>query len=1022
MPPTDTNQSVQKAQSILDKLVEDNIIDRTLHSIFLSKYKKAIDVLTQSLQNEAVHLNHLQDLTTMIETTEQTLQSETRKQSAVAQQILRLRTELSERESCIVTLQDDYTKLSAEETMLMEEKTLLEHELTLRRNEYAESLRPRIAALEMENKGTRDSIASMEAIESNLQAEIALSAKQLDTLVSANNVIEDELRKITTDKQRAGLLPEKYQRQAALVQQALNAAQVDAQKREKRYNEVQGSFESAQASLENINKEIANICNQYTDLRSTALAACVKETEQHTKELRQIKTQIRTLTEENAVLMLKEKTTKAAKQLDLSNVDNLNKQIKAQQKKIQRVEALIARNEEALEPVQKQLKDVAEEISTEKNKAKVTTSKVEAVRGELHKKMLLLANSLNVDDDFSKKLLGAADCNKKHQQTVNEAAAESRELAVQIKVCQSAQQAETSRLAKLNSNLKQLISELQVKDTEADRLSIELHNLESRMADFSIMYEQLKTQKNRLARLSQEAKLAISEIQKKIAVLTSESELLSNESREKSNLLSRQAIDTKDARRKASQMCQKLADQKRILRNLHEEVEQHVSEIESLGSLIANAEQQLFQLRNMYIEAVEQRNYAGIQLVERNDELCMLYERLHTQENILRDAEIFMSAREEDLRVLNIMYKELENERNIVRKDVTTDLPKLIEERASVLQELAEARADNEQLLLDIRGGACVKDDAKVEILDLTNIYDPQRAVKPADPDEILLTNVIDALDDGQGSNELSRTASLKKLNQPLPRIGSLSAGSAGTKSQALDKSATQKQAIRKRTLGKTEPLMAKWNMVGATEPVSQEKLLAKQRTIEGRMQTVRETLLEKFIFNEELDRLIAQLQEDIEAAKRAVPAEITTKLNSTRTQLRGVTRKLMAMVSEVSMEQATIMKLKAVAEQLEDTVVAAKERLNMGLAPTDEIEHEWLIAHQHEVEYQHSRMLLEQELASQVPGLVQTTAKPRFDSYMSQESGLPRPYGGRAPFAPADPAPNISRFIKKPGPVAIEI
>lgn len=33
---------------------------------------------------------------------------------------------------------------------------------------------------------------------------------------------------------------------------------------------------------------------------------------------------------------------------------------------------------------------------------------------------------------------------------------------------------------------------------------------------------------------------------------------------------------------------------------------------------------------------------------------------------------------------------------------------------------------------------------------------------------------------------------------------------------------------------------MAKWNMVGATEPVSQEKLLAKQRTIEGRMQTVR--------------------------------------------------------------------------------------------------------------------------------------------------------------------------------------
>ena len=40
-----------------------------------------------------------------------------------------------------------------------------------------------------------------------------------------------------------------------------------------------------------------------------------------------------------------------------------------------------------------------------------------------------------------------------------------------------------------------------------------------------------------------------------------------------------------------------------------------------------------------YEQACESRNYMGIQLIDRNDELCILYEKSNIQENILKNGE-----------------------------------------------------------------------------------------------------------------------------------------------------------------------------------------------------------------------------------------------------------------------------------------------------------------------------------------------------------------------------------------------
>lgn len=61
-------------------------------------------------------------------------------------------------------------------------------------------------------------------------------------------------------------------------------------------------------------------------------------------------------------------------------------------------------------------------------------------------------------------------------------------------------------------------------------------------------------------------------------------------------------------------------------------------EIEKQNGVINALEREMLRLKAMYEAAVEQRNFAGVQLIDRNDELCVLYEKSNIQETTLKVA------------------------------------------------------------------------------------------------------------------------------------------------------------------------------------------------------------------------------------------------------------------------------------------------------------------------------------------------------------------------------------------------
>lgn len=81
-------------------------------------------------------------------------------------------------------------------------------------------------------------------------------------------------------------------------------------------------------------------------------------------------------------------------------------------------------------------------------------------------------------------------------------------------------------------------------------------------------------------------------------------------------------------------------------------------------------------LRLQYEEACENRNYTGIQLIDRNDELCILYEKSNIQENILRKSEVAVKNLEDDIRMILIEINEY-SRKIIIGQEKLSYVPKL---------------------------------------------------------------------------------------------------------------------------------------------------------------------------------------------------------------------------------------------------------------------------------------------------------------------------------------------------------
>lgn len=70
------------------------------------------------------------------------------------------------------------------------------------------------------------------------------------------------------------------------------------------------------------------------------------------------------------------------------------------------------------------------------------------------------------------------------------------------------------------------------------------------------------------------------------------------------------------------------------------------------------------------MQVINERDILGTQLIRRNDELALLYEKIKIQQSTLNKGERQYSQRLEDIRILKLEIKKMRRERGILSKSV----------------------------------------------------------------------------------------------------------------------------------------------------------------------------------------------------------------------------------------------------------------------------------------------------------------------------------------------------------------
>ena len=476
--------------------------------------------------------------------------------------------------------------------------------------------------------------------------------------------------------------------------------------------------------------------------------------------------------------------------------------------------------------------------------------------------------------------------------------------ARELEATQAARKAETEK-----SRMKEIV---------LGDLSKQLADTAAKLKQFSSLYDVAKKERNSYASAIQSSQQATAEMRERLKILRNEVDILLSESAAKDKALAKehQALTAASSQRDGLRAAVNRSALNYSARQLT--VEQQILRIDKLSSIIDGLERDMNALKLQYEAAVEMRSFTGIQLIDRNDELCVLYEKSNVHEKTAAQGESALLELQDEVRSLAIALKELERQQYIARQKLP-DTPMWAERILEMQNALVAARQVSERLC--------------------TQLETPATAQR--------------------------------------------------------------------------------WIALDGDDPDT-EQLQLRAAELEQSLGLLKQELLDRELSLEELrglsERVISVLHGSPDLAggtSGPAAAALGKQLNDLQSKVREATRRLMALVSEVSMYQAEGLKLQQESAAAAQRLAAAQEALDKGLPPSLAAEQRVSLLERQQ------QLLLQQQQRAAAGDEPLAGPEPRPNMYLTDSgAGLPRPFGKFAPFKPSEAGASMRHFhlpVQKP-------
>lgn len=171
-------------------------------------------------------------------------------------------------------------------------------------------------------------------------------------------------------------------------------------------------------------------------------------------------------------------------------------------------------------------------------------------------------------------------------------------------------------------------------------------------------------------------------------------EILGNESIAKDDAVAKERSFHSASKGKRDQIRHEMNRSLSKFKELQAILETQILEIEKLNHSIQGLENNMLELKKKFEDVTNERNKIGVQLIERNDELTVLHEKSNQQIEILKQGEMELLRRVNELRLIKIQTEELKQKYAILVKRVP-----LKSEYTSKVDEI-EKKIEKEKLLI----------------------------------------------------------------------------------------------------------------------------------------------------------------------------------------------------------------------------------------------------------------------------------------------------------------------------------
>jgi len=684
------------AYNILDELYRNSSISKAEIDLYKSKYAKLHEMVIQTFENEQNFVTRAKQLNQRLMQEKIKLEKTTLESQEDQNTIEQLMHQKFEIEQEYQVAQDKEMMLQIQISELDHDRTEKQEQLREKEIEREKEALPKLQKareeIELINKESEVLKSRKEVYQEKLE-EYNGRLKEVEQEMENNRdickVYDSELNKIKED-------PERIQKQAEKFENAVRALQ-EAQK------EKVVAIQAANEQAWEINKEAKEMDESRAkkQMRVQLIMESSKLNEGQSEDLKK-----KLAKEELTHKTLTSRRHDLDKELDDLNAESRHAQqeVTTHQKQFERIKRryrqTISHKDsvmETLPPLEVNKKELEKTAKLQEEDIRRQRKLLEDIQAEVDLFIGAFLKQESLEKD-----------KKEEYETINQQMEDMKKEIKNLKVEEQRWHANFKTLASHREKLardasqahrlyRETADEVAMKELEEQDLKKKHQEISQKQKEFCTMYEVVKNERNKYMTHIQKSDQQLSEMKEKFKILSNEVEILRMESAVKDKEL---AQIRQEAQRLEVTHDQLQNEKTRISgkgRSLNEQVEQFVIEIDKLNAIITSIEKEMVELRLKYEQAVETRNFTGTQLIDRNDELCILWEKANIQEKLLKKGEDAMQRKEEEIRCLKIDLAEVHRQLKVVRGKIPEVKP-LADDVVNLREEVSNVRKHSEDL------------------------------------------------------------------------------------------------------------------------------------------------------------------------------------------------------------------------------------------------------------------------------------------------------------------------------------